>query len=87
MISDLKFLVYSYLTLDEILIIFEKDMQKTNIIISRNYKNLPNIDDELDKGNLKVAEFLCKKQIWPLHHCIAWTGQDETFKITHYSKM
>lgn len=58
MINDLKFIVYSYFTLEEILIYFKnKNILKTKII-EKYFKILPNLNDEIIEGNLETVKYL-----------------------------
>src|SRR5438552_1772007 len=55
---DSKFLVYSYLTLEEILIIFEHNILLKTKLLRLYYPVLPDIDDAAKYNNLYTLKYL-----------------------------
>lgn len=65
MITDLKFIVFEYLdlgkeyTLEQILMYFRNyDTKIIDILIYKNYRELPYIDGQIINGNLETVKFL-----------------------------
>ena len=57
---------YSYLTLEEILTYFKSNKNFRDKLINKNYKEFPDIDDEICVGNLETIKYMCEEKDFKL---------------------
>lgn len=58
MIPDLKYIVYSYLTLEEVLIQLKNNIKTRDIVVNKYFEILPDIIDESEFGNIETVKYL-----------------------------
>lgn len=84
MINDLKFLVYSYLTLEEILNFTKNNKILRDRIISKHFKVLPHINIASKNGNLETVKYLHEGGIEPTVNAINWASMDGHLDVVKY---
>ena len=68
--SDLKYLIASYLNLEEVLTIYGNNLVDRNEIIRLCYKELPNIREATINGSLETIKYLYEMGITSEHRLI-----------------
>lgn len=84
MIEDLKYLIYSYLDLEQILITFKDNVKLKNKIISRNYKTLPDVDEACITGKLETVKYLCEHVQYPRKNTLFMVCEYGYLEILEY---
>jgi hypothetical protein len=80
---DCKSIIYSYLTFEEIVIIYSGNILKIDPIIKNIYKKKPDIDCEAEAGNLNAVQYLIHTQK-PTTYALNCSAQNGHLSMVQY---